>query len=191
MVKKLLRCWSVLVHVFSAEALLTYRANGGSVIALRSLLITAWVYAAAIGASAVLDLRGRFAYVEWFGAVFAAVYAGLYSRFASQWVYLAGVYNSIKQAETQVQRDSSLAMCALADWKAGFIEDALELHLATKSIFAPVILVWGSAPEVTAAFKQHTPGGESFYRDLMETVREACDHHGRRTVRHHFLPKPA
>ncbi len=38
-----------------------------------------------------------------FGAIFAAVYFALYARFASQWSYLANLYNKIKEAETRSQ----------------------------------------------------------------------------------------
>ena len=39
--------------------------------------------------------------------VFGVVYAALYARFASQWTYMANLYNLIKQTEVTMQDDSS------------------------------------------------------------------------------------
>jgi hypothetical protein len=93
--------------------------------------------------------------VRWFAAVFGAVYAGLYSRYSSQWTYVAGTYNQIKAAE-----------CAniwtgrpLAEWKAGFIEDAEALHVATKPTIAPTIAAWLEHESVQLAFDKYSPGG--------------------------------
>jgi hypothetical protein len=47
--------------------------------------------------------------IGWIGAIFAAVYAALYARFASQWSYLAGVYNQMRQTlvTTEAERRPS------------------------------------------------------------------------------------
>ena len=77
--------------------------------------------------------------VPWLGAIFAGVYVALYARFASQWSYLAGVYNQIRQtlATWDPTKDNANHLNL---WRAGFIEDALDLHLATKPMFGPFLL---------------------------------------------------
>ncbi len=52
--------------------------------------------------------------LPWLGALFGAVYAGLYARFASQWLYLANTYNQIKAAECRSESSAR----PLAEWKA-------------------------------------------------------------------------
>jgi len=88
-----------------------------------------------------------------FGAIFAACYVALYSRFSSQWTYLANVYNQIKAAETSAETDKKIL---IAEWKAGFIEDALTLHLAYKPIFSATINVWGRDESVAEAFEKYS-----------------------------------
>jgi hypothetical protein len=109
--------------------------------------------------------------MSWLGALFGAIYLALYTRFSSQWTYVANVYNQIKAAEAKAGTQDNKE--ALAQWKAGFIEDAQELHLATKGIFAGVIQAWLSDVEVKKQFVQHAPGGEDRLRALEEVVGEA------------------
>jgi hypothetical protein len=46
----------------------------------------------------------------------------------------------------------------LAEWKAGFIEDAQDLHLALKPLFASVIRAWGSEAEVKGSLRDVRSG---------------------------------
>src|SRR5262249_1438411 len=97
-----------------------------------------------------LQLLGSF---RWFGTIFAGAYAALYARFASQWSYLASVYNQIKATECKgVDGDHAMA---LAEWKAGFIEDAFALHLARKPSFRAVILAWSTRKDVEDELDTH------------------------------------
>lgn len=107
--------------------------------------------------------------------VFGAVYVALYARFTSQWTYMANLYNLIKQAEvTQsgptppppptpvppvppVLQALSAQALAIAQWKAGYIEDAYTTHMATKPMVAGVIKAWYGLAEVRAAFEDGTP----------------------------------
>jgi hypothetical protein len=84
---------------------------------------------------------------QWFGTVFAGAYVALYTRFASQWAYLASLYNQIKSAECKPAGNQQ----ALAEWKAAFIEDAFELHLANKHQFKSIIREWSRDEQVNAA----------------------------------------
>jgi hypothetical protein len=100
------------------------------------------------------------AHVTWIGAIFATVYALLYSRFASQWTYLAGVYNQIKAVQLRDQVNGTV----LAEWKAGFIEDCDDLHLLRKPMFASIANEWitNGTDKVTVIenLDKHAPGGE-------------------------------
>ncbi len=156
--------------------------NGSSVIILRSLLTALYVYALILLGQNMLDpsrtwefslteLRLQvIASAEWYAAVFAGIYTALYARFASQWSYLAGLYNQIKNAETHAGCSSD----ALADWQAGFIEDAEELHLASKPLFASVIRDWGKKAQVENRFVKHGPGGKAWFDKLMTRVERSC-----------------
>ena len=145
----------------SCEWLLDSVPNGGAVILLRTLVIALGLDVIAAVAVGFLDpthggivtlpfLRRELAdKLPWFGAIFAVVYAALYTRFASQWTYLAGVYNQIKAAEARNDCDPA----KIAEWKAGFIIDAHELHLAQKPLFAEIIDAWRDDPAVELLFR--------------------------------------
>jgi hypothetical protein len=96
------------------------------------------------------------------------VYASLYARFASQWSYLANVYNQIKAAEC-VQPGN---LAVMVQWKAGFMEDAEHLHLARKPVFASIIHSWAEDFDVKAHYVNDVPGGARRFERLTASVRE-------------------
>jgi hypothetical protein len=110
--------------------------------------------------------------LPWCGAIFAAVYAALYTRFSSQWTYVAGLYNQIKatEAQTAVSTHKDAADGVLASWKAGFIEDADDLHLALKPMFAALIKAWSQDEKVQGEFATHSPGGQERLEALLSDV---------------------
>jgi hypothetical protein len=161
-------------------------SNGGSVILLRAFFVSVWVFLivlpVSLGVKDILDPSRDWTkpdfhrlaeylvhHFTWSAVVFGSVYTALYARFAAQWRYLADVYNKIKEAEvkysTQIESQPHIA-----EWKAGFAEDAQELHLATKKIFAQVIRNWLQDPTVKKAFIAYTTGGEDRYAELMKSV---------------------
>lgn len=174
----------------SGEFILTkwHKSNGGTVIIFRSFII---IFNIIIIASIIImvklffindsnsllfDLAKQLYYkADQFAAVFGAVYFGLYSRFSSQWVYLSNLYNQIKQSETTTNNQTKKSKKSMTEWKAGFIEDASNLHMATKSSIAPIIKEWSGDPRVKGAFVRNTPGGEHRYRKLICLVNEACN----------------
>ena len=107
-------------------------------------------------------------------AIYGAVYLALYARFSSQWTYLANLFNQIKQAEVgmytalasagsdgNAMQNMAVAKISLINWKAGFIEDALDLHLAQKPIYSGVIKAWvAENPGIKTAFLDHTPDSQ-------------------------------
>ena len=132
--------------------------NGGTVILFRTMWITAIFYGIGLVLRSIFsacwpgacqfDIAGPWQNlgdtVPWLGAIFAAVWAALYARFASQWGYLAGVHNQLRQTLVTLKDLNKNLDKANADqldlWKAEFVRDALDLHLATKPTFGLYIL---------------------------------------------------
>lgn len=178
--ERLFRFGECVVEVLSSEWLLTcvQRSNGGTTIALRSLFTSIILYLLSLGLRNLVDPSRTWhpsphqfqvevgATLPWLGTIFAATYAALYARFSSQWTYLANLYNQIKAAECRNDRNDEV----LAEWKAGFIEDAIELHLAYKPLFASVIRAWGGNPQVANAFSETCSGGKLRFDVTMERV---------------------
>jgi hypothetical protein len=169
-IDKITRVGSWIVECGSGEYLLVEtKRNGGGIVFLRALHSTFVVLSIALIFRNVLDPTRSLAFSShelltqlsaigpWFGTVFAATYVGLYSRFASQWSYLAGVYNQIKAAECRKPEDGN----CLAEWKAGFIEDAEDLHLIGKSVFGSIARAWLQDMLVCTAYEAHTLNGSA------------------------------
>lgn len=176
----LLKLLGYLTVAFSFEWLLTRtrRPNGGDIILARAILTALWMYMLAIFARNRFTLCGLWGLIletlPWFGAIFAAIYFALYARFASQWTYLANVYNQIKGVEVRAP-NSAKARKKIAEWKAGFLEDAEVLHLATHRVFSSVLKVWGNEKLVEAAYCKNTPGGKVRFDLLMRDVEKIDD----------------
>jgi hypothetical protein len=158
-----------LVYLCSGEFLFRGEANGGTVIFLRSAITGLVLFAIAIATAGIsqtgLHLGINWQIVRnlvatnlaWAGAMFAGAYAAFYSRFSSQWNYLAGVYNQLMAAQVQAPIDATAPRRrAYAAWKAGIVEDAYTLHLATKRMFAPLIVDLLEEKDVYEAFKETT-----------------------------------
>lgn len=179
------KSWSWIVSFGSFEWIMTRtrRPNSGAIVLLRALLISVWAFMLVIAFINLVDptrscefslreLRTQLVdKLPWAGAIFGAAYAALYARFASQWSYLADLYNLIKQTEASACTNDA----ALAEWKAGFIEDAQVLHLATKESFVSVIREWGKQDAVKDAFKDNVPGGTGRLDELLERVNKVYD----------------
>lgn len=168
----------------SWEVLLDCFPNCGAVILARALWTGAVAYLCALILKTAIDPAKSFSLcslqtlaadtVPWLGATIAASYAALYSRFASQWGYLAELYNNIKAAELSMPEDPVPSQAlVLAEWKAGFLEDCETLHLARKSSFASTIRQWGAESSVENAFVKYAQGGEARFRHLLEIAEEA------------------
>ncbi len=179
----------------SSEWLLTRKKlpNGSGVIVLRAILTSVYIYLGVLVLRNVLDPEPAWTFspcelraqimetLPWFGAIFAGIYAALYARFASQWTYLANLYNLIKQTEARTAGNYNRALKnIIAEWKAGFLEDAEEVHLLTKRVFVSVMKLWGEQEAVKEQFIKNTPGGEVRFDALMRDVMNAYDLYARR-----------
>lgn len=180
-----------IVCVISFEWFLSgNKANGGTIIFLRALAITLTITAIAmvlnnlINPKLILPIKWinfRQQIVDlspWSAALFAGAYLALYTRFSAQWSYLANLYNMIKQAEISMYASTADAKQRnrqkdiLGQWKAGYIEDAIELHLAGKSNVAGIILAWGRDPRVRKEFCNNTFNGHVLWDRIMLDANE-------------------
>jgi len=170
-----------------------FKSNGSVVVALRALWTTVIFAVIAVIVVSVFD-PARTGPVSVHGALDAfwsvsnhialflgASYIAFYARFVSQWGYLAGLYNMIKQTEATAESDKKI----IAEWKAGYLEDAENLHLATKNNLAPVLYAWVQDPAVIRAYIKNTPGGTNRLRRLR---RLACRAYEEEAVKWKSLP---
>lgn len=95
-------------------------------------------------------------HIGWLGAIFAATYVGFYTRYASQWNYIAGLYNQIMATASglpEAQHNNQ----NILNWQAGFIEDCYYLHLDRKEVFAFVIKQMLEDPAILKCFIESAP----------------------------------
>lgn len=156
--------WESFVCVLSGEWVLSYYPNGGTAVFLRTTFVTTLVFGTtfllrarlAPGATAALDWDGFRLTLEetmpWAGAIFAGVYVAFYTRFSTQWGYLANLYNQIMAMACTLDSSDEDAMGPMRKWKAGFIEDAYELHLYKKEMFAAVVCSLLSCADIRQCF---------------------------------------
>jgi hypothetical protein len=166
----------------SLECLLKCHPNGGGIILVRSVFVGTLIFAVAITLRWVLPTEETHCWwriagdnLPWLGAAVGGAYAAFYTRFASQWAYLAGLYNQIKQTECQL--DCEHAPVELAQWKAGFIEDCEELHLAGKRLFASVILEWLKSEDVRTEFKKFYSDADARLKNIEKKALKAEPSH--------------
>lgn len=162
------------------------RANGGGMVILRSLWVTAYLTAIALLLKNISDEGRDWSFSlghvigdlrelsGWIVAAFGGIYLAFYSRFSAQWAYLANMYNQIKQAEV-TRSDITNSSKPLAQWKAGFIEDALDLHLASKPSIAGIISAWSSEQDIKDAFIAYTPAGVERWNHVQAISKAAID----------------
>jgi hypothetical protein len=159
------------------------RANGSGIIVARACFISLfsfffllplmlWLWNGADAGEFIgpLDIERLHTFwhrhASWLAVLFGSSYTALYARFSAQWRYLADVYNKIKEAEIKYGESGAKG---IAEWKAGFIEDAVTLHLASKPVFAQVIKVWLDNHLVRDAFVNYS-GGSNQYNAVRHTV---------------------
>jgi len=180
-----------LVSVGSGEWLLTRRANGGTVIVARAALTASLLFLLAVAIKSRLEPARTWTFdlgeflttsgniLPWYGALFAGAYAGLYSRFSSQWSYLADLYNQIMA--TQVQHPMRPEnQDVYINWFVAFIEDAESLHLALKPSFASVISSLLAKPGVREAYCSGGPESKQALAELQMEITKVLGRDCRR-----------
>ena len=165
-----------LLSIASGELLLRERANSGGVVLARSVIIAALVYGATVALKAILEpgavLRFDAANLRevvkdtlpWAGAIFAGVYATLYGRFSSQWLYLATLYNQLMATQAQAPDYD------YSGWKAGFIEDAEDLHLSLKPMYATIIADMLKEDTIRERYVADVPNGGERLKKLEKNI---------------------
>jgi len=112
--------------------------------------------------------------LPWFGAIFGAIYISLYTRFSSQWTYLAGLYNQLMASQVlePFTGDGDRARTYVA-WWAAFVEDAEDVHLALKKNYAAVIVGLLQDARIRTMYVQSTVGGAGRLADLERQLEVA------------------
>lgn len=158
--RDLVDAFDAILRVVTRENLLRGGKNGGAVVTARASSVTILLFLPAFVLSLVATRDAFLPHLverlSWLAAIFAASYTAFYARFASQWGYLANLYNQISEAELSPGIDQD----ALARWKAGFISDAVELHLWQKGNFVGVCARYWRSERVRAHFRALPQGGQ-------------------------------
>lgn len=170
----------IVIEFASGEFIVTRlkKSNGGAVIVIRSLLSSVIIFLVIIlmlnlidpmklSAFSITEFRKNIVVdFPWFGAIFAFMYVGLYSRFSSQWSYLSNLYNQIKQVEVAPE-GKKYRIC---EWKAAFIEDAYDLHLIYKEMFSSIIVNWIQEDDVRNCYLHYAPNGRERMPEIIDHI---------------------
>lgn len=176
---------SAVVKILSGEFLLDFYPNGGTVVFLRSVLTSIILFLLIVVSFGLLK-TGFGPEIRWdivkeviidkydIGcAIFAGCYTVFYTRFSSQWSYLAGVYNQLLNSMVQLGANTTSEQKeALILWKAGILEDACNLHLAAKPMFAPLIIEFLNDPVVLGAFREATIDGDKSLTNIVKMINK-------------------
>jgi len=175
------------ISASTGEFILKNRPNGGTVVMLRTSYITFLYYSLSVLVFSITRediIFWTFSWNElrinigdtlpWLGAIFAGVYVALYTRFSSQWSYLAGLYNQLMSACLTLSEDQKKSS-TLVNWKAAFVEDAMKLHPATKSEFAVAVKQMLQDDEVRSAFLHTVDNGRVHLETLQKKLAMAGD----------------
>jgi hypothetical protein len=166
-----------IVDFLSGEWMLSRRSNSGSVIFLRSALVSVLAFAVALGLKSAVDpsTNSDFSFhqlrievrdhIGWLGAILAVVYAGFYARYSSQWSYLAGLYNQLMATASTLSEEQRNGRTFL-NWQVAFIEDCYFLLLDRKEIFSVVIKQTLEKPLALQCFVDSSP--ERVVNDVLE-----------------------
>lgn len=173
------------VWFLSGEWLLKWWSNGGLTVLLRALWSSVFLYAASLALWEISDPHSiaRFSWsalrsavnetVPWLGALFGATYAALYARFASQWRYMADLYNSIMAAQVSGVSANGARQRSLANWKAAYVEDLEDLHLISKPMYAQLAKDLLEDEQVRSQFRKCTLGGRARLAEIDRVINKA------------------
>ncbi|GAB4061625.1 hypothetical protein [Uliginosibacterium sediminicola] len=172
-----------MLNIFTAEFILRFMPNGGKAILFRTAFIATYLYLIAI---AIRSLTGEnatlsFSFVNlraevhdtipWAGTIFGAVYVSLYTRFSSQWSYLAGLYNQQMEVASSTP-SSDFDEENFANWQAAFIEDAVCMHLATKRGFSNAVKLMLEDQKIKSILEEDGQLGKSGVKKLENALKK-------------------
>lgn len=180
---------STILNVISGEWMLSKRGNSGGVVLARSSFVSLWLFLALLGVHSYLGPCAQFSFsrpeflaelrdrIPWLGAIFGGVYAALYSRFSSQWKYLAQLYNQLMAAEDSRPRstlDGEYRKRRMMWWHA-FIMDAQDVHLALKATFVGAVHSLLAENEIIEEMCGQNDKDKKSFDEFKEAVRKAAD----------------
>jgi hypothetical protein len=113
----------------------------------------------------------RVAKVPWLGAIYLAVYAALYTRFSNHMSYLSNTYNLLMQ--TQASLEDPDDNMKIQNWKVALVEDAEDMHVATKRMFSVLCLYILNDPTLGPLFEANTANGKERRVKLQKTLLKA------------------
>jgi hypothetical protein len=166
-----------ILNILTGEFILNHMPNGGTAVVLRSAFVTAYMYGLALALKsytsecAVLSFSAEQLVLEvnetipWAAAIFGAVYVALYTRFSSQWSYLADLYNQ-QLALAVTITDEQLNGDNFVRWQAAFVEDAVCMHLAKKEGFSNAVYMTLQDSGVREALEKDPGFGKDKFRKL-------------------------
>lgn len=190
----------LLFKLLTGEIILDYNPNGGGVVLARAIWSSLLVFSLSMALHECLRpdaIWGTWSsdrffsviqnHLTWFGGILVAIYAALYARFSSQWTYLANLYNLITSTAIYLNKNELRAeqRMWLATWWAAFIEDAQDLHLATKKNYALLILYRLQNPEIRKICKEWTIEGPGRIEKLERRLQKAIPDADYERVRHY------
>lgn len=170
--------------IMTGEFFLKFMPNGGTAVLLRSAFVSLYLYLLTIAAKSFTNecaifsfsldqLRSEFnSTIPWLGAIFGGIYAALYSRFSSQWSYLADLYNQQLSAALTLSKDQ-LNSDNFAIWQAAFVEDAVCMHLATKPGFSNAILQMLNEEKIRKILEEDKHFGTNRVKQLIKSLEKA------------------
>jgi hypothetical protein len=170
--------------VITGEFFLKIMPNGGTAVLLRSSFISIYLYLLAIAIKSLTsecatfsfsadELRSEFnSTIPWLGVIFGGTYAALYSRFSSQWSYLADLYNQQLSASLTLS-DEQITGVNFAIWQAAFIEDAVCMHLDTKPGFSNAILEMLQEKNIRGILEREKHFGKERVSELVQSLTKA------------------
>ncbi len=169
------------LEIVSGEFVLRFMPNGGKAILLRSTIVSAIFYILAVGIksysaegailsfSAVQFWNEVGETIPWFGAIFGGSYAALYTRFSSQWSYLADLYNQQMSAALTLS-DEQIDSEAYINWQAAFVEDAVCMHLHTKAGFSNLVIEFLRDVKIKEVLTSQQHFGQDKYEKVLNQL---------------------
>lgn len=174
---------NLIMKIITGEFILKFMPNGGTAILFRSVFVSVYLYLLAVAAKSYTNESAILAFspeqfrieinstIPWLGAIFGGIYAALYSRFSSQWSYLADLYNQQISAALSLTKDQ-LNDDTFAIWQAAFIEDAVCMHLAIKPGFINAILGMLKEEKTRIILEEDEHFGKEKVSQLIKSLEE-------------------
>ena len=172
------------LEIVSGEFILRFMPNGGKAILLRTIFVSALLYLMSIGLKSYVGESAILSFslvqfqkevaetIPWLGAILGGTYAALYSRFASQWSYLADLYNQQMSAALTLTEEE-MSAGSYVNWQAAFVEDAVCMHLHMKAGFSNLVLDLLQDPKIKNVLIDQEHFGVKKYEKVLSQLKSA------------------